>query len=139
VSPDREVDELSVVDEIRQRVDARLAELQPAVDEYRELMAIKQGLADAGSAPERAAAPAPSSPRRPRRTTTRRARSAEPRRATRADQAISIVGSKPGVTVNEIAADMGINQNYLYRLLPRMEREGTLRREGRGWALAAAD
>jgi DNA-binding IclR family transcriptional regulator len=37
--------------------------------------------------------------------------------------------------VTEIAAQMGINQNYLYRLLPRMESEGKLRREGKGWAL----
>jgi hypothetical protein len=120
---------LSVVDEISRRVDDRLAELQPAVDEYRELLAIKRGLAEARGEPGvDVAAPA-------------RRRSAPPHsrqlRETRADQALRIVGGRPGVTVKEIAGEMGINENYLYRLLPRMEREGRLRREGRGWALAA--
>jgi predicted Rossmann fold nucleotide-binding protein DprA/Smf involved in DNA uptake len=130
---------LSVVDEIRDRVDKRLAELQPAVDEYRELVAIKNGLANAGkqTADVLEAPPAAPSTSPRSRTRARRGRSPGRRGATRADQAINIVGAKPGVTVNEIAATMGINQNYLYRLLPRMEREGRLRREGRGWALAA--
>jgi hypothetical protein len=131
---------LSVVEEIRDRVDKRLAELQGAVDEYRELMAIKQGLED----PERQAPDPLDAPSAARPSTSRRSRTSGRRRGsgarrggTRAEQAISIVGAKPGVTVNEIAANMGINQNYLYRLLPRMEREGRLRREGRGWALPA--
>jgi hypothetical protein len=112
---------MGVVEEIRRRVDERLAELEPAVDEYRELLAIRRGL-DAASAE-----PPDLGMRRPRR-----AAGGE----TRADQAVRIVGGRPGITVKEVAGEMGINENYLYRLLPRMEREGTLRREGAGWALA---
>jgi hypothetical protein len=110
-----------VVDEIRQRVDERLAELQPAVDEYHELLAIRRGL-DQGAG----AAAVADRPARPRRE------------GGRAAEAIRIVSGRPGATVSEIAAEMGINQNYLYRLLPRMESEGRLRRQGRGWAPAGA-
>jgi CRP-like cAMP-binding protein len=126
---------VSVVDEIRRRVDERLAELQPAVDEYQELMTVKRGLTDGADAP--ASSPRPPA-NTPRRATSRRARqtaSTSRRSGGRAEQAIQIVSSNPGVTVTEIAAQMGINQNYLYRLLPRMESEGKLRREGKGWAL----
>jgi hypothetical protein len=28
---------------------------------------------------------------------------------------------------------MGIKQNYLYRVLPILEEEGKVRKEGRGW------
>lgn len=28
---------------------------------------------------------------------------------------------------------MGIKQNYLYRVLPRLEREGKIAKQGRGW------
>ena len=31
---------------------------------------------------------------------------------------------------------MGIGTTYLYRLLPRLEREGKLRKEGKGYHLA---
>ena len=40
-----------VVDEIRQRVDERLRELQPTVDEYNELLTIKRGLDQGAGAP----------------------------------------------------------------------------------------
>jgi hypothetical protein len=129
---------LTVVDELMRRVDERLAELQPAIDEYNQLMAAKQGLLrSAGGTGEPAAQPrrriAASAPRRRGQGSRRRSGG----RQTRADQAVQIVGGNPGVTVKEIAGEMGINENYLYRLLPRMEREGTLKREGSGWALAS--
>jgi hypothetical protein len=28
---------------------------------------------------------------------------------------------------------MGIQQNYLYRVLPGLQKEGLIRKEGRGW------
>ncbi|HEY4895112.1 MAG TPA: hypothetical protein VII01_03405, partial [Solirubrobacteraceae bacterium] len=37
---------------------------------------------------------------------------------TRAAQALSFVQGQPGITVSELAAKMGIKQNYLYRVLP---------------------
>lgn len=120
---------MSVADEIRERVERRLAELEPAIQEYRELLAIKEGLDAARHGPDQ-----PVKPPAVRGPAKRPGR----RDGSRAEQAIRIVGRKPGVTVNEIAAEMGINQNYLYRLLPRMEREGQLRREGKGWALASS-
>ena len=34
---------------------------------------------------------------------------------------------------------MGIKQNYLYRVMPTLEKDGMVRKEGRGWhALEAA-
>jgi len=44
-----------------------------------------------------------------------------------------IVREQPGVTVPELAARMGIKQNYLYRILPGLAQEGKVRKEGRGW------
>ena len=32
-----------------------------------------------------------------------------------------------------IAEKMGIQQNYLYRVLPGLQKEGLVRKEGRGW------
>lgn len=52
---------------------------------------------------------------------------------TRAAQALSFVQGQPGITIPELAAKMGIKQNYLYRVLPGLEQEGKLSKQGRGW------
>jgi hypothetical protein len=57
---------------------------------------------------------------------------------TRAAQALSLVQGQPGITVPELAAKMGIKQNYLYRVLPGLEQEGKLEKKGRGWHPKAA-
>jgi hypothetical protein len=51
----------------------------------------------------------------------------------RATQALSFVQGQPGITIPELAAKMGIKQNYLYRVLPGLEQEGKLEKKGRGW------
>jgi transposase len=135
---------MSVVDEIRQRVDKRLEELRPLLDEYRELLAVREGLANSNlPSLERllAGSSAASGTATRRRTGTRSARRGAGKakktrpQAGRAQQALEIIGAKPGITVKEVAAQMGINENYLYRLLPRMEKEGSLKRQGPGWAV----
>lgn len=52
---------------------------------------------------------------------------------TRAAQALSFVTGQPGITIPELAAKMGIKQNYLYRVLPTLEEEGKVKKDGRGW------
>ncbi len=52
---------------------------------------------------------------------------------TRAAQALSLVRGQAGITIPELAAKMGIKQNYLYRVLPALEQEGKISKKGRGW------
>jgi len=52
---------------------------------------------------------------------------------TRAAQALSFVQQQAGITIPELAAKMGIKQNYLYRVLPILEEEGKVVKQGRGW------
>ncbi|HXQ00800.1 MAG TPA: hypothetical protein VN845_12140 [Solirubrobacteraceae bacterium] len=68
------------------------------------------------------------------------ATAASPRRAgrrkgsgTRAAQALSFVTGQPGITIPELAAKMSIKQNYLYRVLPGLEQEKKIKKQGRGW------
>ena len=46
---------------------------------------------------------------------------------TRAAEALSFVQGQPGITIPELAAKMGIKQNYLYRVLPGLEQEKKVR------------
>jgi hypothetical protein len=52
---------------------------------------------------------------------------------TRAKEALELVRSRPGITIPEIAAELKILPNYLYRVMPRLVDEGQVRREGQGW------
>lgn len=52
---------------------------------------------------------------------------------TRAAQALSLVREQPGITIPELAAKMGIQQNYLYRVLPGLGQEKKVEKKGRGW------
>ena len=134
------------LDEKRSEIAARLKELKPLVDEYQRLEAAAAAL-EGVPAHERAA----------RATTTsavgRRARAqSAPKRAksngngggtgrrgrpkgtgTRGAEALALVRSKPGITIPEIAEQMGIKQNYLYRVLPGLADDGLVKKEGRGW------
>lgn len=69
-----------------------------------------------------------STPAAPRRRAGRRKGS-----GTRAAQALEFVTGQPGITIPELAAKMGIKQNYLYRVLPGLEQEKKIKKQGRGW------
>jgi DNA-binding IclR family transcriptional regulator len=48
-------------------------------------------------------------------------------------QALNFVKEQPGISIPELAARMNIKQNYLYRVLPGLEQEGKVQKQGRGW------
>ncbi len=51
----------------------------------------------------------------------------------RGAQALSLIQDQPGITIPELAAKMAIKQNYLYRILPALEADGKVTKDGRGW------
>jgi hypothetical protein len=118
------------LDEKRKEIRARLQELKPLVDEYHRLEAAAQALEGVGTTT--------TSTRRSRTTTTRTGggtgRRGRPRGSgTRGKQALELVRANPGITIPELADKMGIKQNYLYRVLPGLQKDGQVRKEGRGW------
>jgi hypothetical protein len=120
------------LDEKRKEIRARLQELKPLVDEYHRLEAAAQALDGVGTTTT-------ARPRRARSTSTGRSGGGTGRRGrprgsgTRGKQALELVRSNPGITIPELADKMGIKQNYLYRVLPGLQKDGMVRKEGRGW------
>ena len=139
------------LDEKRQEITNRLKELKPLVDEYGRLEAAASALAGVGGAPaSTATVTRRRGPGRPRGSgkkaaaaptaVARKAAAPAKRRAgrrkgsgTRAAEALSFVQGQPGITIPELAAKMGIKQNYLYRVLPGLESENKVEKKGRGW------
>jgi hypothetical protein len=143
------------LDEKRREIAQRLKELQPSVDEYNRLEAAAAALQGVrGPSASASASPRRRGPGRPRGSVSRKTATAAPaartgrkkagrpsaRRAgrrkgsgTRAAEALAFVQGQPGITIPELAAKMGIKQNYLYRVLPGLEQEKKVSKQGRGW------
>ena len=124
------------LDSTVKEIDARLSELKQEVG---KLEAARAALVGTRRGPGR---PRGTTTRRAARgsatTTARRTRRSRGRRggATRANQALELVRSTPGITIPQIAKQMGIEPNYLYRVLPRLQQEGQIKRDGQGWVSA---
>jgi sugar-specific transcriptional regulator TrmB len=120
------------LDEKRREIAERLKELRPLVEEYQRLEAAAAALDGVGSAGR------PATRRRARGGAARAAggtgRRGRPRGSgTRSKQALELVRARPGITIPELADAMGIKQNYLYRVLPGLQKDGLVRKEGKGW------
>jgi predicted Rossmann fold nucleotide-binding protein DprA/Smf involved in DNA uptake len=124
----------NVLDEARELVERRLADL----DEERRRL--ERALAELGGKAKR-------SPGRPRgsasgssskassggSTSTSGAPKKRRRRrgGTRADQAVELITSQPGISASDVAKTMKIKPNYLYRVLGDLEKEGRVKKDGR--------
>jgi hypothetical protein len=120
-------------------IENRLAELG---DEVSKLEAARTALVGNGHAP---AAPArTSSPRTQRSPAVTPAATEQPsarrpgrprgrRAGTRTTQALELVRGRPGITIPELAKEMSIEPNYLYRVLPKLATDGQVKRDGQGW------
>ena len=146
------------LEEKRREIASRLKELKPAVDEYNRLESAASALAGVRGSASTASTTRRRGPGRPKgsvnrskaatRTTTRTTKKTrrKPGRPPgkrrvgrrkgsggRAAQALSFVQGQPGITIPELAAKMGIKQNYLYRVLPGLAEDGLVTKDGRGW------
>lgn len=88
-----------------------------------------------GPAPSATAAAPKSPPAAARKPRVAKASRAGRRKGSgnRAAEARTHVRENPGLTIPELAAKMGIKQNYLYRVLPGLQAEKKVEKKGRGW------
>ncbi|MDX6684102.1 MAG: hypothetical protein QOF86_230 [Baekduia sp.] len=126
------------LDEKRREMQERLKELRPLVDEFHRLEAAVAALdgvkAGSGSAPARRRSGGGGGGSTGGSGGNGNGRRGRPRGSgTRGKQALELVRTNPGITIPEIAEQMGIQQNYLYRVLPGLQKDGLIRKEGRGW------
>jgi len=113
-------------------IDNRLAALK---QEVTKLEAARAALVGVRRGPGR-----PPGPSRPRRSTARKAGRPRGRRGgnTRANQALELVRTQPGITIPQIAEALKIEPNYLYRVMPKLVDDGQVKRDGQGWHPASA-
>lgn len=135
---------MTVLDDIRmleERVTARLDELRPLVEEYRELERAARRL---GVDPSKSRSARPkqadgssggSSTRLSRGSSTRPAGRRSSRRQgakpARRDQVLALVNERPGITVPDMGVALKADPTGLYRVVRGLEKEGVVKKEGR--------
>ena len=112
------------LDEKRKEIDARMRELRPLVDEFNRLEKAAAALAGVGGTAR---------PARRRRGAGGGRRGRPRGSGNRAKQAMELVRARPGITISEMADAMGIQPNYLYRVMPTLESEGQAVKRDGGW------
>jgi len=121
-----------MLSELRSRRD----ELRPMVEELTQIESAISALEQLE--PQNAAAArrrGPGRRRGPARGATPGRRRGRPPKGepTRSDQFLALVEQRPGITISEAAAELGIEPNYLYRVSATLQREGTIIKDGRGF------
>jgi CRP-like cAMP-binding protein len=117
-----EMEQYDVLDEIKERLQERIAELEPSYLEYTKIQSVLRKM-DPDAQPKRG----------------------RPVGGGHTQEAVlSVVRSEPGLKIAEIADRVGIQPNYLYRVLPQFEERGLVRSERRNkkaprWFAAEGD
>lgn len=118
----------STLDEARELVERRLSELK---EEEKRLERALADLTGGRIGRRRTGRPRKSGGAAPKKRRRRRG-------GTRADQAVKIIENNPGITASEIAKQMKIKPNYLYRVLGDLEKEKRVKKKGREYHPAPA-
>lgn len=127
-----------VLDEARALVKKRLAELDDERKRLERALSELGGKATSGARragrrrgrPKGSGKASTAAPKKAKRGGTRRRK----RSGTRADQAVKLVRDNPGISASEIAKQMKIKPNYLYRVLGELEKEGRVKKKGRSYS-----
>lgn len=125
----------NVLDEARELVEKRLADLNEERQRLERALAELGGSVKAGGGRRRPGRPRKAGPGRPAGSTSTAPRKKRRRRrgGTRADQAVALIEGQPGISASEVAKSMKIKPNYLYRVLGDLEKEGRVKKDGRNY------
>ena len=108
--------------EIRRLLQERLAELE------KERKALEQALKNLGG---KARSTARRGPGRPPGSGKKRRR--RRKGGTRGEQAVKIVKANPGISAGEVAKQLKIQPNYVYRVMSELVADKEVKKKGRGY------
>ena len=120
------------LDSARRDIESRLSDLR---DETKRLEKALDALRGQVTGSGRRRGRRTAGPGRPKGSGRKPANSRRRRRrgGTRSEQAHKLVQSNPGISIADLAKEMKITPNYLYRVMPELQKEGKVRKQGKGW------
>jgi hypothetical protein len=121
-----------VLSELRTSLEKRLRELEPLITEHAQVRKALDALEGVGKRQETAASAAKRS-RTATAGTAARGRGRPRGTGGRAQEVLAHVHKHPGITIAELAKRIKIAPNYLYRVLPQLEKDGKLHKRDKGY------
>lgn len=112
----------NTIDRAPDLIQARLGELETEAEQLEQALRQLSGLDGAGPS----AGPA-------RRKSARRRTSKRAPRRQRRQQFLAALEKTPGAKASEIAKQIGISSNQAYTVARRLQREGSIRKRGKGY------
>ena len=122
-----------VLSKIRSDLEKRLHELEPLIEEHAHVRKALDALSGAGSRSEQAAKSAIKRTRAAATSSAAKGRGRPSGSGARAQQALKLVHRHPGITLQDLAKRMKIKPNYLYRVLPQLEKDGKVAKKEKGY------
>jgi hypothetical protein len=139
---------MPLLEDFRSDITKRITELEPLVAEHAELLAADEALGAAFAngngkpvakprasvAKSTVAKPATAAKAKPAGGTGKRGRPAGS--GNRANEVIALITVTPGLSIKDIAAKLKMKPNYLYRVLPGLEKDGKVVKREDGYHAA---
>jgi hypothetical protein len=122
-----------VLNKIRSDLEKRLRELEPLIDEHAHVRRALDALNGAGTRTEATVKRTVKRTRAAATSTASRGRGRPSGTGARAQEALKLVHGHPGITLPELAKRMKIKPNYLYRVLPQLEKDGKVAKKEKGY------
>ena len=122
-----------VLNEIRTSLEKRLRELEPMIAEHAQVRKALDALEGVGKRAQQAAGSAAKRSRTAKPSTTARGPGRPRGTGGRAQEVLKHVHARPGITIAEMAKRMKIKPNYLYRILPHLEKDGKVEKREKGY------
>jgi transposase-like protein len=123
----------NVIGEARSLIERRLSELN------QERIKLEKALTNLAGGVARRGPGRPKGSKSRARTATRGKAAAKPvrrrrrRGGTRREQALKLIKANPGITASEIAKQMKIAPNYVYRVMGDLQKDKSVSKKGRGF------
>jgi ribosome-binding protein aMBF1 (putative translation factor) len=119
---------------LRSDLEKRIREIEPLIEEHARLRQALEALKSAGGSHQ-----GEGSSSTARRAASRPRAAAKPGRGrprgsgARAQQVLKLVREQPGITIAELAQRLKIKPNYLYRVVPGLQKDGMLEKRDKGF------
>jgi hypothetical protein len=122
-----------VLSELRSSLEKRLRELEPLINEHAQVRKALDALKGVAKRAQGTAGSAAKRSRAAKASTTARGPGRPRGTGGRAEEVLAHVHKQPGITIAELSKLMKIKPNYLYRVLPHLEKDGKLHKRDKGY------
>ncbi|HVD39527.1 MAG TPA: winged helix-turn-helix domain-containing protein [Solirubrobacterales bacterium] len=119
------------LDVAREALQRTVRELEDQLKQAEQALAALGGKATRGPGRRRGPGRPPGSSKKATASAGAPRRRRKRRGGTRADQAVKLIEENPGISASDVAKQMKIKPNYLYRVLGDLEKEGRVKKDGR--------